>query len=913
MKSPRLRIAIVGGAVLAAFGLGLVMTRTLLPGRPTAPGFALKKGALAAKENPNKRALFGANDFRGLYTPAMEDYLKRAFPADDVAPESTIGAWNGWASLNGNPHSAGTWQLVGPSIANVPGVLNALGDAAPYITAGRVTAMALAPDCAEGHCRLYVAAAGGGVWRTDKALHTNPSQKWEYISGSFGTNAIGSLLLDPADPTGNTLYAATGEENASADSEAGVGIYKTTDGGDNWSFVPGSDIFFQRSIGQMALDSAGNLLVPIGSGVRGISSTSGGSISSGSTTHPLPVRGLWRQTGSTFSLIWASPAPARGSTTVAVDPTHAGIIYVNGFQQGIWRSTNNGASFLQIFAAKDNSAATFNSATDRSEFTITTLASGATRMYVGEGQGGATGHLSNFWRSDNADTAAAFTSLGGAQVQDYCTTQCWYDNVVYTPAGFPDLVYLLGSFSYGQLGGVSNGRAVLLSSDGGNTWSDLTQDGDPTHAEFTHPDQHAIATLPGNPYLYWEGSDGGIVSSDGTFANVAAKCDTRGLNAAGTALCKSLLSRVPNQLANNINRGFSTLQFQSLSVSPQHPNSIVQGGTQDNGTWQNGGNRAANSSWNQIMYGDGGLSGFSSTNDALRFNTFTGQANDANFQNGDPTKWVIISAPIFTSPEGAFFYPPVVADPHKANGGTIFQGSFSVWRTTDWGGNQAFLEANCPEFTTSAAKPGCGDFVTIGPAGATDLTDTFAVHYGADRRGSAVAWIQRTSSNTGTAWVATGAGRVFVSDNTDAAAGAVVWHRIDQTVANSPTRYISSIAVDPANVHHGWVSYSGYNVNTPATPGHVFEVTWSGTGAATWVDRSLNLPDFPITAVIRDDVTGDLYASSDFGVMKLVNGATTWTVAGAGLPNVEVAGLTISQRVLYAATHGRSAWTLHLP
>jgi hypothetical protein len=61
-------------------------------------------------------------------------------------------------------------------------------------------------------------------------------------------------------------------------------------------------------------------------------------------------------------------------------------------------------------------------------------------------------------------------------------------------------------------------------------------------------------------------------------------------------------------------------------------------------------------------------------------------------------------------------------------------------------------------------------------------------------------------------------------------------------------------------------------------------------------------------------VTGDLYAASDFGVMRLANGATTWTVAGGGLPMVEVAGLTIvpSSRVLYAATHGRSAWLLQL-
>ena len=70
-----------------------------------------------------------------------------------------------------------------------------------------------------------------------------------------------------------------------------------------------------------------------------------------------------------------------------------------------------------------------------------------------------------------------------AQNIGYCTAQCWYDNVVYTPAGAPDVVYLGGSFSYGQLHGPSNGRAWLLSTDGGATWSDLTQDSD-QHAEL---------------------------------------------------------------------------------------------------------------------------------------------------------------------------------------------------------------------------------------------------------------------------------------------------------------------------------------------------------------------------------------------------------------------------------------------
>ena len=94
----------------------------------------------------------------------------------------------------------------------------------------------------------------------------------------------------------------------------------------------------------------------------------------------------------------------------------------------------------------------------------------------------------------------------------------------------------------------------------------------------------------------------------------------------------------------------------------------------------------------------------------------------------------------------------------------------------------------------------------------------------------------------------------------------------------------------------------------------IFEVTWNGS-AATFTDRSYNLQDLPVTDLVRDDLTGDLYASSDFGVMRLANASTTWTVAGSGLPNVEVAGLTIAPaaRVLYAATHGRSAWLLKLP
>jgi hypothetical protein len=131
-----------------------------------------------------------------------------------------------------------------------------------------------------------------------------------------------------------------------------------------------------------------------------------------------------------------------------------------------------------------------------------------------------------------------------------------------------------------------------------------------------------------------------------------------------------------------------------------------------------------------------------------------------------------------------------------------------------------------------------------------------------------------------------------------------------------PGRFVSSIAADPADVNHVRVSYSGYSAYTPATPGHVFDVTANpDTGAATASDLSADLGDQPVTDLVRDDSTGDLYASTDFGVLQLPAGTTSWHKAAARLPMVAVYGLAVDQgaHLLYAATHGRGVWRVNLP
>src|SRR5437667_5463624 len=355
--------------------------------------------------------------------------------------------------------------------------------------------------------------------------------------------------------------------------------------------------------------------------------------------------------------------------------------------------------------------------TDRASFAVTPIAGGFTRMYVGVGNSSqTTANRARLYRTNDAVTAteAGFTDLTAVQeasaapnqTLNYCGdpaiggAQCWYDNVVYSPPGKPDVVYLGGAFSYATYGGRNNGRAFIRSTDAGVTFTDMTWDAttnptppgtccqpNPIAPNGQHPDSHAIVEIPGTNSAIF-GGDGGLMRSSGAFADISSQCTTyRGLSGADLALCQQLLSAVPTFLYN-LNKGLSTLQFQSLSVAADNSKHL-QGGTQDNGTFETYGSAVV---WPQIIYGDGGQSGFNVSNSSVRFNTFFDRYTDANFQNGDSTKWVVISGPLFQ--DTSLFYKPIIADPNPANAGTIFVGERAIWRTQDWGGSQPYLEAN---------------------------------------------------------------------------------------------------------------------------------------------------------------------------------------------------------------------------
>jgi hypothetical protein len=1032
MKMPRLfnpihafvclRVVVAGACVLIAAALSFVATASNNSPDPVSKQIGMNdflKNVVGPVREYNDKT----KKPESPTTAAREEYAHRAYPGPaQIDQRALINALMGYAGFQANaiPQLASTttsagssslakgkptpegpppipfWQEVTGNTANTPGVLTRTGSNAN--TSGRITALALDTfnPCTAAFCRVWVAAAGGGIWRTTNALAVSPA--WTPVSigftgcstptCGFASNAIGAMTYFNDGTANGQLFVGTGEPNQSLDSEAGIGIYKSVDGGITWTLLPsqigpittispgnGSNgtytgsAFLGRSISAIAVTNGGNTLyVSSALGFFGYSSVPGG-VTTNPTT-PRPPYGVFLSTngGATFSFIFdgdPSCGPGTclgggpfsslfGATQVALDPNNPSIVYASVFPSlfglggGVWRSNNGGATWVQIKTAL-NSGDNF----DRCAFALNTGGSVGvnTRMYVGCGNDGA--NTAQVYRSDLVQAGApVFTNLTAGEIvpstTGYCESFCWYDNFVYSPTGFPDIVYVGGSYAYNECGHGSDCRGVVVAFDAGASgfWNDMTwdaQNNGPSGSRAfggccqpnaiapngMHPDQHAFFTVPGNPLLFFEGNDGGIVQSSGTLTDISSQCASRTFpGGTGTLLqCQILLgffginNGVPTFINTTMNSGLRTLQLQSVSIAADNVNHW-QFGTQDNGSWDGTGIFVNFSAENT---GDGGQSGFSATNSTLRFTNFFMGTGMANFHNGAPTMWDLITGPILASVESSYFYAPVYADP--VVGGTIFHGDNHVWRTQDWGGNPVVLDATCNVFGTPPLT--CGDFVPLGgTAGFNNSGDLTGTFYGGDRLGGFVAFLQRPTSNSNTLWAATGTGRLFVSDNANAAAASVVWNRVDAGGANhDPGRFITGIAVDPVNPHRAFVSYSGYNFNTPAQPGHIFMVTWNGVPgvAATFTNLTRNFFDAPATAIAYDPVTlnpftgrGDLYIGTDFAVLRLdanpsTNPGQAWFAAGVNMPIGNTSGLTIvpGSRVLYAATHGHGLWRLN--
>ena len=124
---------------------------------------------------------------------AQEQYEDRAYPNTDITNEQREAARAAYARLSRLPGGKKTnWQPIGPEIGVVPGSVTYT------ITSGRVTPLALSPNCSPADCKIFVGAAGGGVCEADNACARSAAQLGALGDG-IPSNAIGSIIFDPTD------------------------------------------------------------------------------------------------------------------------------------------------------------------------------------------------------------------------------------------------------------------------------------------------------------------------------------------------------------------------------------------------------------------------------------------------------------------------------------------------------------------------------------------------------------------------------------------------------------------------------------------------------------------------------------------------------------------------------------------
>src|SRR6266487_2591488 len=507
------------------------------------------------------------------------------------------------------------WTAIGPAPLNSS---QATGN-----VSGRITAIAAHPTDAN---TIYVAPAGGGVWKT-----INGGINWTALTDIQSTLSMGAAAIARSNPL--VIYAGTGEANNSGDSNFGRGILVSTNGGASFTLNTGPGGVFNTdrmtcsriavdptnaSIAYAAMANLGNNGVAIG-GITGVYKT----IDSGSTWANVTAAN-----GKDFNFPWSD---------VVVDPNTPSIVYAAvGYlfgtaNNGVYKSTDSGATWTLLNAPNAPVGASFG----RISVAIS-KATNANVLYIAAEDNTTTGGLARFVRSDNA--GASFTDLT-AGTPNYMGGQGWYDTTLLVDPTSSAIVYAAGQ---------ANANSMLRSTDSGATWTDISHTG---VAVQPHVDHHGVDFDANGKLL--DGDDGGIYRlNDPTVVSWA-----------------------------NLNGDLNTIQFQGIGLHPTNPN-IVIGGSQDNGTELYTGALL----WTETDGGDGGLARFSLTNGSRVYH----QAPVQSFGNGNffrrstdtGVTWITRTTGM-SGDNTQNFYAPFSVDP--GNGDRVLYGATHVWETTNAG------------------------------------------------------------------------------------------------------------------------------------------------------------------------------------------------------------------------------------
>ncbi len=416
---------------------------------------------------------------------------------------------------------------------------------------------------------IYAGSASGGLWKTE--TQGVGEDAWTKVPTGFPVLGVAAIAIDQNDP--NTIIIGTGETYRVGIAEPGttvrltrgtygIGILKTTDGGNSWNHVL---VFDEDEI----------------KGVQDIEINPQNSMEMYAAT----TDGVYRSTngGNSWALVFTEP----NCIDIEIDPSNGNTLYVSqgNFNNnldpnlsGIFKSTDGGNTFNELLDAGLITAWSGNAKLELDPSNSNTIYAS---IQVGWFNTGSTTPAGIF-RSTNG--GVNWTNINTQNIAQY---QGWYSHdIAVNPANQNEIINV-GIAAWKSVDAGANFLAKTA-----NSWTmgqvDVTvPEGG---ANYVHSDIHAVYYHPINNKVFMA-SDGGVfVSDDG---------------------------EVPY---TTINGGLQTTQFYAdMGSSAQNPD-YCMGGAQDNASYIYKGEP----SWWRVIGGDGMSASVHQTDDDLVFGSWQG-------------------------------------------------------------------------------------------------------------------------------------------------------------------------------------------------------------------------------------------------------------------------------------------------